>query len=324
MRFNTITSPGGWAVRVFRLIVTGRPMYEIPLPVLNNTNSLEAVFFEAKVEKNILPLSILRLFNRVDDKKGGLSVYVHGSYADGTTSSFSDIDDLVVIDDSMLARREYMRLVRRLNRIDMDFCRIDPLQHHGHWIISRSELECYDNSFLPLWLLRDAINVVGEPKLSAKIDKCATVEGLRRNIKATCENIERLGSKLIDGNITAYEMKCLVGSFALMPAFLFQMSGADRNKPESIKFASKFYSPISMECIAWSTNCRSNWSAVTETFRFKLFSWLPFLFVNPYIWRRFSEKCSPRICRRQIRALSSITITGDHISSFVRESQVNA
>ncbi|MEX0729483.1 MAG: nucleotidyltransferase domain-containing protein [Aquisalimonadaceae bacterium] len=324
MRYNQITFPGGPLARILRAVIKGKPMYELPAPLGEQKSSSEKsrILVSISEKAPMESVAIKAMFHELNKFSDVVSVYIHGSYADETTTSFSDIDDYIIVEEARLTNKRFKSLIIALNKIDMRFCRADPLQHHGHWITSVSELGCYDNSFLPLFVLGEAKHVLGRNGLEAKVDMASSRRGLCNNIGLTCEIIVLLFQKMRNNSINAYELKCLVGSVALMPAYVFQYLGEELSKPDAIKRAKEIYSSKSLEVIDWATQCRKNWIAVTGNTRFRFFSILPRLFCNPYVWRRTARSIAPKLTEKQLREMTDIVLIEGSVLQFVRESRV--
>lgn len=265
---------------------------------------------------------INQIFKKILPYSKYVNVFLHGSYADNTTTNFSDIDDYIVLDIENLKKDNLLsQVLKLLNKIDMQFCRIDPIQHHGHWISSKNELTNYDNSFIPLHILNDSKCVMGENFVKGIINSDTTKEGLKRNIINTCKGIENLSELYFNKSINAYQLKQLVGSFALMPAFIMQIKGYDCTKPEAISLSDNILSESARSCIKWSTNNRLHWHIITINKKYKTFGLISYLFFDPYLWRRFSEKFSPKVSEKQKKNLSKEILTLKVVEQFILESQ---
>jgi len=318
MKCHHIVSPGGLLIRLVLAIMRGRALYsnfDVQIP---DDGGSGCVSVSAGMPCD--NQKIKHIFRGLERFEGQLSIYLHGSWADDTTTPFSDIDDFIVLEDRKISKGDLRKIIAALNRVDMRFCRIDPLQHHGHWLVSRSELENYDNSFIPLFILRESRLLLGSRDVRAIVNHAVTLHGLETNTHNFCSNIESLFRKLQSGVISAYELKVLVGSFALMPAFIFQLRGLELNKPEAIARAGEIYSDSSVELIRWSTECRANWFVVTGTRKFRLFSSLTYLVGNPFIWRKIAAKYSPRVSSSDLGRMSGINISKSQVECFIAES----
>ena len=155
---HNIGNPGGIYSRVIRKILKNKEIY----PSLINQLQYEKCSFKtesvttnrkvnAEKEKLFKPLLEFDF----------IWIYLHGSQADNTANSFSDYDDLIVVDVEKVSRKKLIKLIRALNKVELKFCRLDPLQHHSHWIISKQSLNNYDASYIPLYEIKNACRVKG-------------------------------------------------------------------------------------------------------------------------------------------------------------------
>lgn len=306
--------------RLYRLIKKKSNHPDSKIKLSNENNKIEI-----KVLEYCDDPKIANLFRDLEVYSEYISVFLHGSYADRTTTEFSDIDDFIIIDLKKVRERKLENdIFRILNKIDMKFCSIDPLQHHGHWITSKDELNDYDNSFIPLFIIKSSKIVLAKNNIiNARISLKKTKKGLVKNLNLTCENILLLFCKLKENRINAYELKSLIGSFALIPALLFQLKGYKYSKSKSINLSSKIFSIQAFFCIQWATQNRKNWFEITNSFRFKIFSMLTYFFRNPYLWRMFSQNFSPRVTKIQIKQLCSFELTDEMVYEFIDEVKNN-
>lgn len=194
----------------------------------------------------------------------GVKVFIHGSCADNSTTAFSDIDDFIIIDDFILNKNEIEFIDKELKEIEKKFLEIDPLQHHGHWKIFQSELADYNNSFIPLFILEDAICIIGEQKIDACINMAKTHKGLLRNIKTTLKNIDCFYEQYALGKLNIFELKRFVSSIVLIPPLLFQLKGKNYSKKIAVKNSYEIFSDLSLKLIQWSTDLRNNWQLIIE------------------------------------------------------------
>lgn len=224
-----------------------------------------------------------------------VDLYVHGSWADDTRTAFSDLDDLVIIDrDEIGDERQLRRLEAWLNRVDMRFCRIDPLQHHGHWIIYRDQLNDYDESYMPLVVLEGAVRVQGRARVIGTIDGPRTLVGLHRNVRVTLANIERLFDRYQSAAINLYQMKRLVGSILLVPAYAFQIKGHRISKGEALRASRKIYSEEANRAIEVCSMIREGWGRALGGTRYALFTVMSHILTEPHIYRRLASRLAPR------------------------------
>ncbi|ACA98422.1 MULTISPECIES: nucleotidyltransferase domain-containing protein [Cyanophyceae] len=285
---------------------------------LQKLNQQSRQTFQVKIiyKKNIQLDKIFSEYNQFEN----IDIYIHGSWVDETKTPFSDLDDLIIVKRSDIKTfREVRKIESWLNRVDMRFCRIDPLQHHGHWIIYKDQLENYDESYMPLIVLENSICLQGEKHISAQVDLEATQQGLEKNLDTTLSNIEKYYEKYQKGKINLFEMKCLVGSFLLIPAYVFQLQGKRATKKWAIENASNIYSANAHKALEVCSMMRQDWGKALNTFQFRLFSISPKFFTNPHLYRRFAQKMSPKF---PYELFPTLEITS--VQKFVQETRQNS
>ncbi|MFH1499600.1 MAG: nucleotidyltransferase domain-containing protein [Verrucomicrobiota bacterium] len=249
-----------------------------------------------------------------------LSVYIHGSWADGTMTPFSDYDDLIIVDYSRIDGEDELRAIEAfLGKVDMYFCSMDPLQHHGHWLVDRENLMGLDESYLPLMVLKNAVCVQGEMQVAYRTDVSRSRAGFRRNVEVTCRNIESWRSPYLAGRISLYDMKCLLGSFMILPAYVFQASGEMVSKPEGIGRALEIFSTDSLGILQQCTNMRQEWHRVLAGWRHSLWRAGGALIRNPNMHRRYARQLSVSLPRGVFPVMPEAAI-----NRFLKEARAHA
>lgn len=260
--------------------------------------------------------NLQKIFSGVD-RFDCLDVYVHGSWADNSKTAFSDLDDLIIVDSNAITYTKELRKIEKwLNIVDMRFCRKDPLQHHGHWIIYKNELNDYDESYMPLNVLGGSVCIKGNKRIQAIVNLSKTKSGTEKNIYNTLENIKKLNDIYQQGSINLYEMKCLVGSFLLVPAFIFQLKGLRLTKKEAIERKKEIFSEEVCCLIDKCSEIRQNWHLANQDYRFFIIKLLSNIFINPHLYRMFTKRCSPKFPKYKF-----IKIDKFEIDKFIFESQ---
>jgi len=246
-----------------------------------------------------------------------LDVYVHGSWADDTKTAFSDLDDLVIVDsDALTNTNEARKIEKWLNSVDMRFCRKDPLQHHGHWIIYKKELNDYDESYMPLNVLDGSLCIKGNKSIQAFVNLSKTKSGTEKNIYNTIENIKQLNDRYQQGSINSYEMKCFVGSFLLVPAFIFQLKSFRLTKKEAIERKKEIFSEEVCCLIDKCSEIRQDWYLANQGYRFFIIKLLANIFKNPHLFRMFTKRYSPKFPNHKFSKIERF-----EVEKFIFESQ---
>jgi hypothetical protein len=214
--------------------------------------------FEPAMYPRHVRQGLSRAFANVDaSRTKGIHIYLHGSMADHGYAELSDVDDLIVVDASAWSSDRNMdRVAASMSRAAVEFQCVDPLQHHGHFVVTEFDLMYYDQGILPPVVLNGAIRVLGDHRLRFRVSADrATIEG---NARKTISAIRvRIGRAESQRSLDIYELKCLIGEIALMPAYILQSAGAMVTKADAIGFAPNIYSPEAYMALAWATAIRS-------------------------------------------------------------------
>lgn len=229
-----------------------------------------------------------------------LSIYIHGSWADNSRTKFSDLDDFIVIDEAAIPNKQTALLAQDwLNQVDMKFCRIDPLQHHGHWLTTLNSLETYDQAFIPIEAIQGSIRIQGPRVINVNYSTTVTQVSLRKNIGETVKHIRRLSKKIDLRAINLYEMKEYIGMILILPAYVAQATGNRCNKKHAIENARQIFSGEACDAIKYASEIRNNWGRLTSTNMKNLRSYAKYV-NNPHLFRYLSKSVSPRFNRNTL------------------------
>lgn len=239
-----------------------------------------------------------------------MQIYIHGSWADKTNLLFSDVDDLIIVDDSVYLDNNLYNVCRRLrlHATERYLSRLDPLQHHGHLIIRKSQLSTYDNSPLPL----DSIDKLVSLSIpSSNIVYTKDPEACKKNalfaFRRTMYEIISLFYLYEQNNINMFDMKCLLSSIFLLPALSYQLSGTKITKALAIKKMLAQSSVSAAQFLTTASTIRSYWpsQSVLRTKILRLITYIP---IHPLILRKILRKYSgvfpiydsPHLSRNQL------------------------
>lgn len=231
-------------------------------------------------------------------------VFVHGSWADGTRTPFSDLDNLILINDSQLSSGDRRRISVALAKVDLNMMRRDPLQHHGNWIILESDFDGLDESYLPLHVLEGALCLQGLPEVHARVPVTSSSERMRRNVTSLAGAL-RLFSH--PETMTLWNAKHLVSGLSLMPAYLHQVHGKRISKKDALcaEAVRAIFSATGVQAVQWATQARRDWGQQLEREEFReFFARAVKLQSGPAI-RKFAKKSAPRPTEGFVRSLPS-------------------
>lgn len=240
-----------------------------------------------------------------------IQIFIHGSWSDNSKTEFSDLDDFIIVEDEY-----YNHIKPQLEEVALNFQKLDPLQHHGHWLIKTSQLLQYDNSYMPLFIMEDAICLMGNNEIRASVNNVNTIKNTINRIKGTCKNIEIFYDKYKQEELNLYDLKRFVGSVVLLPPLIYQLKGKPLNKRTAIENSSALYSKDTLKFIQWSSELRENWKSLIENDTFLEFSKELAEFNNAEKWRKHASLNAPVL---RSEHLSCIKLDDDLVKNFINE-----
>lgn len=101
---------------------------------------------------------------KIEDKIIGL--YLLGSYATHDYTTWSDVDLLMILkEETLKEKKSLLECKKSIEKINKILLRIDPLQHHGVFILPEKELHNYSEAFFPISFLEKGICIMGKEKI---------------------------------------------------------------------------------------------------------------------------------------------------------------
>ena len=187
-----------------------------------------------------------------------ISVYLHGSIASDDYTPFSDVDDFVMIhEDAWQSYKCFREVAQLLEKATNLFQRVDPLQHHGHWVFLDYDLACLDQSVMPLVVLNNALPVIGRSEIRVKIrsELCST----RYVLWTIIQEARRDTLTMENDEINLYGVKNLIAAISLLPALTFQIRGDILDKKTAILRSEEIFSAQALRAIQWASSIREQW-----------------------------------------------------------------
>lgn len=187
----------------------------------------------------------------------GMHAILHGSYATGTVTPFSDVDVTLILDENVkcaaaalvtASSRDLMRIMYRAA----------PLAHHGVGVIFRAELERYDQSLLPLAALEHGIILGVDPlefevSWDQNLSQLAARARFERQIAASRRNFSAQ-SRLL------YRRQSALSVLLLLPSlFLEAVAGVFPYKRDSFELAKPYFRPEEWLAIEQASDIRRCW-----------------------------------------------------------------
>ena len=190
---------------------------------------------------------------------------VHGSVATGEEVAYSDIDALIVLKDEVVASPVRLaKAGRHLNRARRIMYEFDPLQHHGWFVLTESDLRCLCDAHFSPAILRHSALVYPSAPLVVDV---STRESTKESYSAFLHLARNLERRLKSGRypLNLYELKVVLSQFMLLPAMYLQVrDGEGVWKGYSFELARHDFRDTSWEAMDTASDIRWRWPDVHE------------------------------------------------------------
>lgn len=202
-----------------------------------------------------------------------INVYIHGSYGSEDENAYSDLDALVIVDmESLQSDRSFAFLIRRLFSAQRLFRRIDPLQHHGWFVLTEWDTADWPQTYFPIELFADAKCLFSGKGEALALHVQTQSQDYQTPFRNLAEEIQRkLRARNFLSNI--YALKGLLSQFMLLPTLFMQATQHKGiNKKYSFQLAKKDFSRKEWSVMDAISGIRENWHCAINPFqRFILF-----------------------------------------------------
>jgi predicted nucleotidyltransferase len=222
--------------------------------------ALGPVRWDGPPRQERLQRDLIRLWEQ-ELRRDGVGFYLHGSLATGEVTDYSDCDTFLVLDDRTVTDADALlylrsRLVASLRTLKA----FDPHQHHGHFVVSETDLSAYPEPFLPLAALRGAVTLAGAQRLRIvtrvaddyAIQQCRTVAS---TIAAHKQQDPRGWS--------GHDLKLFLSQLMLLPTLVLGAEGRFVYKRDSFALARPQFSADEWASIEWASRLREQWPSST-------------------------------------------------------------
>ena len=196
--------------------------------------------------------------------------YVLGSLGTGEEIAYSDFDALAVVRDDVFAdARRVARAGRLLSRARRIMFEHDPLQHHGWFVITEGQFECYRDDYLPLEVLRHGKALLPAEDHVLRVRELPAASGLSAFERLATAVHRRVQPRHRPRNL--YELKGLLSQVMLLPARYVQArDGRGVFKKSSFDAARRDFDPGEWRVMDDISTLRSDWTQEVTGLRRKL------------------------------------------------------
>ena len=245
-----VRSEAGWLVQEYGALVATRNRYHL---------GVENLEIQPYVGNNPHVRRLQILLAGLDEQDI-LGAYVHGSVGSYEEIPYSDLDTLVILGDQVFAdQRKLTWIANQLNRWKKHLFAHDPLQHHGWFLLTSFDLECYCEAYFPVALFNHAKSLFEERGCRLTIrhreanrELCAAFEEMAQSVES------QLRSKRYPDNM--YRLKSFLSRVMLLPALYVQArDGNGVWKADSFDMASTDFDPVVWKPMDQVSLIRQEW-----------------------------------------------------------------
>ena len=151
-----------------------------------------------------------------------IGAYLHGSIATSEVIGYSDFDGLVIVKSECMKNPQKLAgLFTALKETEMMMLDMDPLQHHGWFVLTEADLVEYPEHYFPTVLFNHAATLFGESTLTMQLNPAGYTDYFVPSFNHLSQSIL---SKLETGSYLQnyYAFKNLLSEFMLLPAIYLQ------------------------------------------------------------------------------------------------------
>ena len=171
------------------------------------------------------------------------------------TPGLSDMDTLLIIKRKTLLAPKSLKKARQAVLLSLPYLFwVDPLQHHGHMVISEVDLRWYPQAFFPPVLLEEGISLGNSAKSLHYVERDCLFERFRNAWMGT--------SSFMNHNLREdkwkdpYQLKMHLQVAQLIPVLLNQTLGIYPGKPDAFSNLKPHYSEDAWHLVERSTRMR--------------------------------------------------------------------
>ena len=203
---------------------------------------------------------------------------IHGSLSSNDfVRGWSDLDSIVVLDDNIMTDISRLFDLRAATKeVGRRLLEIDKHQHHGLQFIRRSDTAFYPESYLPISIMSDAIDIsdnstptiefgVRNSKIE-QLDRWNSIEDIlsRAAEKGRLEHHKYQGEFLLgefkNTENNMYQLKYFISLMCVIPCYFYNILGEYPNKSTAISDIKKILSNRSLMFLDQISEIRSSWS----------------------------------------------------------------
>lgn len=184
---------------------------------------------------------------------------VHGSLATGEVIGYSDFDALVILKDTVFDNKEHLiKVAFKLGEARKIMQEMDPLQHHGWFVLTESMLKNLPLTYFPPVLFNFSKSILHDKTFEFEIAFNEAADYTMPFEKLSDSLLLKLNREKL--HLNAYSLKNFLSEFMLLPTFYIQ--ARDRKgifKKDSFDAARIDFTKEEWEIMDEISQIRMNW-----------------------------------------------------------------
>ena len=204
--------------------------------------------------------TVIKLKNLIISKYSEIfhCVIVHGSIATNEVIGYSDFDGFLIIKDRFIKSKKLKKFFNESMKLILEF---DPLQHHGWFQISESQLFDYPQTYLPHEILKHSklvFPVVNQFSLNISINQKKL--NYSKSLELLIHSVQ-IQSKLDFKKVRIYDIKSFLSKIMLLPSLYYSTKYYKGIfKKQSFDLVKNDFTQDEWTCIEISSQIRQDWA----------------------------------------------------------------
>src|SRR5690606_31383751 len=226
-----------------------------------------------------------------------IGAFAHGSLGTDELISYSDFDGLVLLNHSAFQSPVAVyKTAIKLHKSERIMRKMDPLQHHGWFLITEKELNKYPVDYFPVMLFSRAKCLTGRNNLTIKY-KLSSDDELQKHFARFCNHLKRNIQKNA-ATSNYYDLKSMLSGFMLLPAIYLQLRHPEGVfKKESFDLLRKEMSQNDYQVMDSVSQIRNEWNYASP-YRFNILQRIDNALLNHYFYKNWSGKIDPTLVKK--------------------------
>lgn len=211
--------------------------------------------------------------------------YLHGSFSTlDYIKGWSDVDTLLIVKKNAINEPDKLFQLRNfLYKSRKFFYKIDPLQHHGHMIITQYDLEHYCQTYFPVEIFKYSKSFLEKEEVNKIKARDCKIENLNK-FYWFVNYFRRLYLKR-DYRMNSHHMKFFLHCITLFPTLYLGARGIHAYKKYSFEIAKRDFQKDLWKPILTVEKIRQNWKPLKAS---------PFITqmaeINPLLWYQINSR----------------------------------